>query len=64
MLAPSLFALVLVGMALELSRRLFSYRTIAEGEGIVMLCLAWALLSGALILRLACVYNFCPLGFK
>jgi len=28
-LAPSLFALVLVGIALELSRRLLSYRMIA-----------------------------------
>jgi hypothetical protein len=62
--APSLFVLVLVGIALELSRRLLSYRMIAEGEAILILCLAWAVICGALILRLACVYDFCPLGFK
>jgi hypothetical protein len=60
MLGPSLFALVLVGIALELARRLFTHHAISTGEGIFILYLAWVLLCGALILRLACVYDFCP----
>jgi len=64
MLAPSLCALVLVGIALELSRRIAFHRSISETEAIWILCLAWVLACGALILRLACVYDFCPLYLK
>jgi hypothetical protein len=64
MLGPSLFALLLIGVALDLARRLFFHLTISAGEEILILYLAWVLLCGALILRLACVYDFCPLFVK
>ena len=64
MLGPSLFALLLIGIALDLARRLFFHQTISAGEEILILYLAWVLLCGALILRLACVYDFCPLFVK
>ena len=61
MLVPSLFAVALLGIALELSRRVFYRQAISESEAILILCLAWILFWGALVLRLACVYGFCPL---
>jgi hypothetical protein len=64
MLGPSLFAVLLIGIALELARRLFLHWTMSAGEEILILYLAWVLFCGALIMRLACVYDFCPLFVK
>ena len=56
MLVTSLFALVLIATAAELARG----RPHSLSGAILVFCLAWMLIWGALSLRLACFYDFCP----
>ena len=60
MLVTSLFTLVLIATAAELVRRLARGRPHSLSEAILMFCLAWMLIWGALSLRLACFYDYCP----